>query len=156
MDAVTYPDERVIRFLQEKFIPVRLAYDHPEFSKKFNVTWTPALFILDNEGVIHHGEVGFLSPEEIIPFGLLGLAKIAFDQGHYDQALCYFDNILEHHSQSVAVPEAIYLRAVCLFKKPTMPAYSKKHMRNFQPVFPKTNGQKGLILIDSFKNAEKI
>ncbi len=142
MDAVTYPDERVIHFLQEKFIPVRLAYDHPEFSKKFNVTWTPALFILDNEGVIHHGEVGFLSPEEIIPFGLLGLAKIAFDQGHYDQALCYFDNILEHHSQSVAVPEAIYLRAVCLFKKTNDASVLKKAYEELSTRFPENEWTK--------------
>ncbi|NPA48365.1 MAG: tetratricopeptide repeat protein [Thermodesulfobacteria bacterium] len=142
MDAVTYPDEKVTRFLQEKFIPVRLAHDHPELSRKFNVTWTPALFILDEEGTIHHSSVGFLSPEELIPFGLLGLAKVAFDQGRYDQALGYLDDILEHHPESAAVPETIYLRAVCLFKKTNDASALKKAYEELSSRFPENEWTK--------------
>ena len=142
MDAVTYPDESVVRFLNEKFVPVRLAYDHPDFSKKFNVSWTPALFILDAGGSIHHQAVGFLPPEEFIPFGLLGLAKIAFDQGRYDQALCYFNNILEHHFQSISVPETIYLRAVCLFKKTNDASVLKRAYEELAARFPENEWTK--------------
>ncbi len=142
MDAVTYPDEKVAAFVNEKFIPVRLAHDHPEFSKKFNVTWTPALFILDQEGVIHHSGIGFLSPEEFIPFGLLGLAKIAFDRGLFDQALCYLDNLLEHHAQSAAVPEAIYIRGVALFKKNNDPSVLKKAYEELTARFPESEWTK--------------
>ncbi len=142
MDAVTYPNENVATFIEERFVPLRVAYDHPELSKKFNVTWTPALFILDEEGVIHHSAVGFLPPEEFIPFGLLGLAKVAFDKGRYDQALCFFDNVIDRHPESSAVPEAIYLKAVCLFKKTNDASVLKKAYEELTARFPQSEWAK--------------
>ena len=73
MDAGTYPNETVIDFINQNLIPVRVASDQQPMASDFNVTWTPALFILDKDGREHRHTVGFLDGSELIPSLLLGI-----------------------------------------------------------------------------------
>jgi len=38
MDAVTYPDDKVVEFINAKLIPLRVKFDSMPFAKNFNVT----------------------------------------------------------------------------------------------------------------------
>jgi len=67
MDAVTYPDEKVINFINQHFVTLRLASDDQQYAKEFNIHWTPSIIILDEEGREHHRTLGFLAAEELIP-----------------------------------------------------------------------------------------
>jgi hypothetical protein len=116
MDAVTYPDPRVIDFIEKRMVPVRVAYNAQPLAADFNVKWTPTLITLDTRGKEHHRTLGFFSPEELIPSLLLGMAKCHFDLDETEEALKPFNAILQDYPESDAAPEAGYLRGVSIFK----------------------------------------
>lgn len=130
MDAVTYPEAKVIAFISENMIPLRVPFDAEPLCSDFNVKWTPTLITLDSHGKEHHRTVGFLSHEELIPSLLLGMAKSYFETDRFDEALKSIEKLLEQYPKSDSVPEAIYLRGVCGYKstkdpKPLKEAYEK-------------------------------
>ena len=130
MDAVTYPDKKVVEFINRSLIPLRVKSDSIPLSKEFNVTWTPTLITLDEDGKEHYRTVGFLSPPELISSLLLGMAKIYFDAGQFEACLAKLEEIISRYPKSKAAPEAIFLRGVSGYKnthdpKPLKEAYSK-------------------------------
>jgi hypothetical protein len=65
MDAVTYPDDLVARFINANLIPLRVKSDSMLLSKDFNITWTPTLITLDRDGKEHYRTVaGFKSTHD--------------------------------------------------------------------------------------------
>jgi len=116
MDAVTYPDEKIVTFVQENFIPLQVAHDTKPLSEDFNIKWTPTLITLGIDGREHHRTVGFLNPKEFIASGLLGLGKFHFDNDRYQEALNLLENLISSHSESENVAEAIFLRGVTRYK----------------------------------------
>ncbi|MGB6063233.1 MAG: hypothetical protein WBG50_00380 [Desulfomonilaceae bacterium] len=130
MDAVTYPQEAVAKFIQENLIPLRVAYDHKPLSADFKVKWTPTLITLDPDGTEHHRTVGFLGPDELIASLMLGMGKSHFDREEFDKAISRLNLLLESYPKSDAAPEAIFLRGVSLYKsthdpKPLRASYDK-------------------------------
>lgn len=130
MDAVTYPESTVVRFIEENFIPLRVPFDSKPLSGKFNVKWTPTLITLGPEAQEHHRTVGFLGPEELIPSLLLGLGKYHYENDRFAEALSRFEQLVEGYGQSDSTPEAIFLMGVCRYKqsqdaKPLKAAYEK-------------------------------
>jgi len=79
MDAVSYPNPKVIEFVENNLIAVKVLIDSQPLPKKFRVQWTPTLVLLDAEGEEHNRTVGFLPPEELLPSLLLGIGKSHFD-----------------------------------------------------------------------------
>jgi hypothetical protein len=136
MDAVTYPDERVIDFFQTNMIPLRIAFDSEPLATQFNLKWTPTLIILDTQGKEHQRIVGFLPPEELIPSLLLGIAKIHFNQERLGEALATLGKIISDHPKSGSAPEAIYLRGVCAFKNTHNPKLLKEAYESLQTHYP--------------------
>ncbi|HEY6837870.1 MAG TPA: outer membrane protein assembly factor BamD [Geobacteraceae bacterium] len=132
MDAVTYPHEKVIDFIAEKIVPLRVPADAQPLASDFKVTWTPTLVTLDFYGKEHHRTVGYLPPEELIASLLLGMAKTDFDFNQFNDAIIYLDRLLADYPRSAAAPEAVYLRGVSRYKashdaKPLKEAYEKLH-----------------------------
>ena len=130
MDAVTYPNDDVIEFIQKNMIPLRVAFDAQPLATEFNLKWTPTLITLDPEGKEHQRTVGFLPPEELIPSLLLGIAKSYFDRERFSEALSTLDKILTEYPKSDSAPEALYLKGVSGYKsthkpKPLKDAYEE-------------------------------
>jgi hypothetical protein len=130
MATVTYPMDKVVSFVNEKMIPLQVAFDAVPTAADFNIKWTPTIITLDSDGNEHHRTVGFLAPEELIPSLLLGIAKVYFDADTFDDSLSNLNNLLSHYPESDSAAEAIYLRGVCLYKsthnpKPLKEAYEK-------------------------------
>ena len=130
MDAVTYPDSKVVSFINENLIPLQVQFDAQPLASDFNITWTPTLITLDAEGREHHRTVGFLAPDELIPSLLLGMGKSCFENERFEEALSYLEKILADYPKSDSAPEAHYLRGVCRYKsthdpKPLKEAYEK-------------------------------
>ncbi len=125
MDAVTYPDEKVIEFIENNLIPLRIPFDSQPLANQFNLKWTPTLIIIDSEGKEHERIVGFLPPEEIIPFLLLGIAKSYFDHGEFNKALELIEKIITQFPASSVVPETIFLKGVCGYKS----SHNQKHLK---------------------------
>jgi outer membrane protein assembly factor BamD (BamD/ComL family) len=66
----------------------------------------------------------------MIPFLLLGGARVHFDHENFAAAVGVLDTILRDHSGSGAAPEAVFLKGVCRFKttheaKPLKDAYER-------------------------------
>ena len=116
MDAVSYPNGKVIDFITERLVPLRVAFDAQPLSSQFRVTWTPTLVTLDMYGTEHHRTVGFLPPEELVPSLSLGIAKIDFAAGEFNDAIVNLDFLLNRYPKSGSAPEAVYIRGVSRYK----------------------------------------
>ena len=116
MDAVSYPDERVIDFLEENVVACRVPSNAQPLSSEYGIKWTPTLVLLDHEGREHYRTVGFIPPEELVPSLLLGIAKAHFNRDEHGDALKALDRILQDYPQCDEAPEAIYMQGICLYK----------------------------------------
>ncbi|HEX9911416.1 MAG TPA: tetratricopeptide repeat protein [Desulfatiglandales bacterium] len=136
MGAVTFPDTKVIAFIKQNVIPIRLPHDHKPLAEQFQIKWTPALVTLDMEGKEHHRTVGFLSPEELIPSLLLGKAKVDFDHEDFAKALVTLEDLLKDYPKSAAAPEATFLRGVCGYKSTNNPKALKEAYEKLAKDYP--------------------
>lgn len=125
MGAVTYPDARVQTIINQEFIPVKQGPDAEPISSDFWVRWTPALFVCDPYGNPHQRVVGFLPPEQLIPYLLLGKGKTYFDHRRFNDALAAFERLISDWPQSFAAPQAIYHRAVSRYRTSEDPHHLK-------------------------------
>jgi tetratricopeptide (TPR) repeat protein len=132
MGAVTYPDAKVIEFVQKNMIPLQVAYNAQPLAGDFNIKWTPTIITLDPNGKEHHRTVGFLPPEELIPSLLLGIAKSHFDLEQFNEALASLEKLLADFPKSDSAPEAIYLRGVCRYKNTNNPKPLKEAYEQLQ------------------------
>ncbi len=126
MDAVTYPDQKVINFINQHFVPLRIPSDAKPYAVDFNIHWTPSIIILDEEGREHHRTLGFLAPEELIPSLYLAIGKSSFDTENLDKAQVYFDNLLTEYPKSDFAPQGIYLQGVSRYKSTQNPQPLKR------------------------------
>ncbi len=137
MGAVTYPDQKVEDFINEKMVPLQVLADNP-LADEFKVKWTPTIVVLDYQGKEHHRTVGFFPPDDFIPNLLLGMGKIDFDADRFDGAVLYFDNLLAEYPQSNSTPEAIYLAGVSRFKSTHDPGPLKKAYEKLKAEYPQS------------------
>ncbi len=136
MDAVTYPEKGVIEFVEKHLVPLRVSHDSKPLATDFNVKWTPTHVVLDSVGKEHHRAMGFMEPEEFVPFLLLGMGKIHFDQEYYQEATTYLEKLLAGFPRSEAAPESIYFRGVALYKSTGDPKPLKKIYEQLQSDYP--------------------
>ncbi len=136
MGAVTYPDPKVVAFVEQNMIPIQVLYNAQPLATEFNVKWTPTVITLDAEGKEHHRTVGFLAPEEFIPSLMLGIAKSYFDQEKYAEALSMLEKLLKDYPKSDSAPEAIYIRGVTKYKSTHSPKPLKEAYERLQAEYP--------------------
>lgn len=115
MGTVTYPNQQVKDFIAGNFVPVQLLNTAEPEATKYNASWTPLFMVLDPEGKEHQRNTGFLPPDEFIPFLILGIGKMYFDQEDYEKAIECFEQVLHEYPDSEAAPEAFYFRGVSRF-----------------------------------------
>jgi tetratricopeptide (TPR) repeat protein len=128
MDTVTYPNENVITFVEDYYIPLQIPFDAKPLSTDFNIKWTPTLITLGSDKKEHHRTVGFLNPDAFIANALLGIGKYHFDSDRYPEALTFFEEIISAQPESDSAAESIFLRGVSSYKisgdtKPLKEAY---------------------------------
>lgn len=136
MDAVTYPNEAIIEFINQNVIPLRVTADQQPIATDFNITWTPALLILDQEGHEHHRTIGFMSPEELIPSLLLGIGNSHFNGNNFKEALSSYEKLLADYPKSDSAPEAIFQKGVSLYKSTNDPKPLKEAYEYLQAEYP--------------------
>jgi tetratricopeptide (TPR) repeat protein len=142
MGAVTYPNEKVVDFIEKHLVPIQVLFDSQPLAANFNVQWTPTVITLDEEGKEHHRTIGFLSPEEFIPSLMLGAAKCHFDRGKFSEAIAMLEGILKDYPKSDAAPEAVYVRGVSLYKSTHSADPLKEAFRRLQAEYPSSEWTK--------------
>jgi thioredoxin-related protein len=142
MGAVTYPNERVVEFIEKHMVPIQVLSDSQPLAAKFNIQWTPTVITLDEEGKEHHRTVGFLSPEEFIPSLMLGVTKCHFDRGKFSEAIKMTEEILKNYPKSDAAPEAVYVGGVALYKSTHRADSLKEAYKKLQTEYPSSEWAK--------------
>ena len=136
MGAVTYPNEKVVEFIDLQMIPLQVLFDSKPLAANFNVQWTPTIITLDEEGKEHHRTIGFLPPEDFIPSLMLGVAKSHFDREKFSKAITMLEDILKGYPKSDAAPEAVYVRGVALYKSTHKPEPLKEAYKRLLAEYP--------------------
>jgi thioredoxin-related protein len=120
MNAGPYSDEKVQKFLEEHFIPLKSQcfFDKPtELMEQFIVKWTPTLIIHDKFGKEHHRMVGYVPVDDLMVHLDFGRAKVFFDTDHFSNAVQIFNSIVELHPRADVAPEVIFYLGVAGYKK---------------------------------------
>ena len=131
-----WPDERVVRFVNENFLPARVhVKDDGEafkrFSERFKARWTPTILVLDPDGVEHHRIEGFLPADDLLAQLMLGRAHMAFQQQQWQEAERRFREIVDQLPHTDGAPEALYWAGVAQYKATGDPAALKATARAF-------------------------
>ena len=142
MDAVTYPDNAVLSFINEHMIPLRVAFDAEPHAKDFNVKWTPTIVTLDPSGKEHHRTLGFLAPEDLIASLLLGIGKVYFDEDKFEDALASLGKVTADYSKSNSAPEAIFYWGVSGYKSSHDPNKLKEAYERLKAEYPESEWTK--------------
>ncbi len=116
-----WPDERVVRFVNQHFLPARVhvkedAAEFKRYGERYNAPWTPTILELDAEGVERHRVEGFLPADDLLAQLTLGLAHMAFQQQRWADAERGFREVVQQFPQSDAAPEALYWAGVARYK----------------------------------------
>jgi hypothetical protein len=128
MGTVTYPNDKVVRFVDYNFVPVQIGTSNTALKGQFNVTWTPTIIVLDADGNEVHRVVGFLPPEEFIPTFMVAKGKWYFNADLHPEAQGMFEEALREYPDSGAAAEAVFFQGVSRYKlshdpKPLRAAY---------------------------------
>jgi len=131
-----WPDERVVRLVNENFLPARVhvkdeAEAFKRFSERFKALWTPTILVLDPDGVEHHRIEGFLPADDLLAQLMLGRAHMAFQQQQWQEAERRYREIVDQLPHTDAAPEAQYWAGVAQYKATGDPAALKTTARAF-------------------------
>jgi Thioredoxin-like domain len=120
MNTGPYSDEKVQKFIEAEFIPVKSQcfWDkRTELMKQFDIGWTPTLLVHDAKGREHHRIVGFVPAEDFLAHLKLGKGKMFFDRFRFAEAIEAFTAVVEQHAGSGPAPEAIFFLGVAKYWK---------------------------------------
>ena len=120
MDAVTYPDDAVIRAIERNFSPfkINMLERHPDFKEACaggRVLWGPTLVVADARGSEVRRWVGWLPPESFVAELAYCRALADFNRGEFAEALAGFDAIVERDAGTEIHPEALYWQGIAGF-----------------------------------------
>jgi len=120
MNAGPYSDEKVQKFIEEEFIPIKsqcLFDKQTELMKQFDIKWTPTLLVHDSDGKEHYRFVGFVPIDDFYAHLKFGKGIIFFNHYRYDEAIARFNAVIEPHPAAGVTPQAIYYRGVAEYLK---------------------------------------
>src|SRR4030067_1999659 len=108
MNTGPYSDEKVQRFVHERFIPVRSEcfWDNPTpLMQKYGIKWTPTFLVHDPEGNEHHRFVGYVPADDLFAQLGLGIGKIFYDTDRMGAAIRPFQRALDRDTYARACAE---------------------------------------------------
>jgi hypothetical protein len=138
-----WPDERVVGFVDENFLPARVhvkedADAFKRYGERYQAQWTPTILLLDPGGVEQHRVEGFLPADDLLAQLMLGRARIAFEQKQWAEAERRFREVVERFPKTDAAPEALYWAGVTPYKATGDPASLKATGRAFKERYRET------------------
>jgi TolA-binding protein len=142
-----YTDPRVVRFVEQSFVPVRVhvkdnAADFKRLGERFGAQWTPTILIVDAKGEERHRIEGFLPADDFLAQLTLGAAHAAFAAGDYTGAAHIFDDVVTTYRSTDAAPEAQYWAGVSRYKGTSDASALKETARKFTERFQDTSWAK--------------
>ena len=125
-----WPDERVVRFVNENFLAARAHVRDPNdafkrISQRFEAPWTPTILLLDPNAVEQHRIEGFLPADDLLTQLMLGRARLAFQAQQWAEAERRYREIVDQFPNTDAAAEALYWAGVAPYKATGNPASLK-------------------------------
>jgi hypothetical protein len=120
MNAGPYSDDRVQKFIEEEFIPLKSQcfFDkRTELMKEFHIKWTPTLLIHDSNGKEHYRLVGFVPVDDFIAHLKFGKGMISFNNYRYAEAIDRFRTVIEQYPSAGVTPQAVFYLGVSEYLK---------------------------------------
>lgn len=95
MEAYTFPDPRVSRFINEHMIPVQFnVKEDVGAPQRYHAHWTPASMYQDVEGSEYRRSYGSLNPEQFLAEYWLAHGLRFYHSGQYDKSAEVFEQAL--------------------------------------------------------------
>lgn len=128
MGAVTYPNERVAKFISLNFVPLQVQTSDTAMMERYMVKWTPTLLVLDADGREHFRTVGFFAPDDLIAKFMVGKGHWYLDLEQFPEARAMFEEVISCYPDGEAAAEAVFFGGVTGYKmshdpKPLRAAY---------------------------------
>ena len=138
-----WPDERVVRFVNENFVAARAHVkqnpnDFKECGERYKAPWTPTILELDSEGVEHHRIEGFLPADDFLAQLMLGWARMAFNRQQWEEAERRYRAIVDQLPNSEAAAEALYWAGAAKYKGSGDPTALKQTGESFKTRYRNT------------------
>jgi hypothetical protein len=125
MGAGTYPQVKVVDFIEKNFIPVQIQTSDTVLTDKYVVRWTPTLLVVDADGKEHYRAVGFFTPDDLIATFMAAKGRWYMDTEQYTEARGMFDEVVATYPGSDAAAEAIFFNGVTRYKE----SHDPRHLR---------------------------
>jgi hypothetical protein len=141
MNTGPYSEEKVRKFLEEHFIPLRSRcfWEKPtELMQRFGIKWTPTFLVLDAGGKEHHRFVGYVPVDDLFANLGLGKAKVLFDSDRLEEAMAQFQTVIDRHPEAGATPEAVFLLGVAGYKHTHDPKELRRAYENLKARYPQS------------------
>jgi hypothetical protein len=141
MNTGPYSEEKVRKFLEEHFIPLRSQcfWEKPtELMQRFGIKWTPTFLVLDAGGKEHHRFVGYVPVDDLFANLGLGKAKVLFDSDRLEEAMAQFQTVIDRHPEAGATPEAVFLLGVAGYKHTHDPKELRRAYENLKARYPQS------------------
>jgi len=111
-------DAKVADTIERETAPVMVdVQKDQETAKRFNIEWTPAFVLCDEEGKAMERLEGYLPAEDFVPELILAKGLADFHLQRNEDAIREFELLVENHPASELVPEAEYYLGAAIFKK---------------------------------------
>lgn len=129
--------------ISEHLVPVRVhvreqAEDFRRLGERFGAHWTPTILMLDPGAMERHRIEGFLPVDDFIAQLGLGLGRIHFSGGRFEEAENQFREVVERHPDSDAAPESLYWAGVSRYKRTEDSAALADTARAFEEAYEDT------------------
>ena len=116
LDNVTFNDERIATAIVDRFIPVQLhLFSNSEFSRKWQVFWTPTILFADRSGKVRYQSPNFLPPPEFLDLLDIGEAFVDIRWKEYDRAISLLAGLEYRSPHGALTAEAIYWRGIAAY-----------------------------------------
>jgi hypothetical protein len=138
MGTVTYPEERVAKFLSLNFVPVQIQTSNTEMTQKFAISWTPTLIVLDADGREHYRATGFFAPHDLIAALMTAKGRWALDTDQLADARALFEEAISCYPGSEAAAEATFFLGVANYKMSHNPKPLRETYETLKEKFPQS------------------
>jgi hypothetical protein len=112
--------------IAERFIPLRLhLLQDRQWTRPFQVFWTPTILIGDRSGKIRYTSVNYLPPDEFLDILDIGEALVAMRWREYDTCIARLNAVDERRPDGPLTAEALYWLGITeYFRQRNSPAAS--------------------------------
>jgi len=120
MNAGPYSDEKVQKFIEQEFVPLKSQCfwkERTELMKQFDIAWTPTFLIQDSGGKVHGKLVGYIPSDDFLAQLKLGKGMVFLERERQEGAAKWFDMVVKEHPNAGAAPEAVFFLGVAEYKK---------------------------------------